>query len=945
MSKAIDKNEIIKDGAIDSIIADFQRLNNHLSSTDTAIRAIAKSVGEIPKPDSVKDFEELTRKVAELEALYKKQLKTQEELTNLKKKYNQEVKRETQENEKTISTLKESNKAWREQTANIEENARALIGQKEELKSVRDRMKDIGAEISKIESFGATSESAKNRIVKLKEEMAALVVEEAQLKVSVSETNIMLKTQAKEMNAVDGSIDKANHTLGQMRKLWRQMTAEEKRSEFGQSLLRQIKELDEGLKEADAEIGNFQRNVGNYATAFKNIDLDGLSSGFTTLGRSLAVNNDRSSDLVQGINALSGVFGSMRNSMRLASSVLSSASTSFESLSKSTVASTRATRAATLATKGLTRAMNLIPIVAIVSGIISLIGWYQKLTGEKEKDLEVEKESNDEMERGNKLRLERSNSMRDINDLVNIAHTLTQSELKLLRSQIEAQMRLSETAGLDIKLAQDRINKEKEFIQEKRGLIKTLEDERKKLNMSTTAGKQEYQALTQLINSLKEEIVAKEELQKLSEKGTEITDDETKRLDDLAKSWEIVNSLIIDDTKNTKENNKAREKQKVSLEDINDALLERRYAPERSESEIFDSEVQAITKMMDREHAIRLKDINDFERERKAIPGLTAEDIKEIESIANEQRLLAEMDYLQRLRKLYKDYGDEYLDDIANVDLEISALQLEFSELFNTIAENEDVVNVFEEMSNSASNLTNTIKDLVNEREDIIIASENRIQQSSRTMISSLQKAAAEGNLQAKESILAEEKAIEESQKRIEKAQKRKQRMELISTGINTFNTKVASGKTGLQALAETGAEMTGLIALLNALPSFDIGADRLISKGQNIDGKGGFLAINHPDERILTAKQNKDIGFNYKNEEIIKIMKLYNKGILKPVNNSNPIVLQNSNEDILKSINDGFEKINNWNISIDELFGQISVIVEKSKNGNTHKFKRSYKS
>lgn len=245
---------------------------------------------------------------------------------------------------------------------------------------------------------------------------------------------------------------------------------------------------------------------------------------------------------------------------------------------------------------------------------------------------------------------------------------------------------------------------------------------------------------------------------------------------------------------------------------------------------------------------------------------------------------------------------------------------------------------------NTVSNTYTALNTMVSDSIDIAIEGQNRLISNSQRTIDLIKQSAIAGNEQAKESILAEEKAIEESQKRIEKAQKRKQRMELISTGINTFNQKVASGTGGLQALGETGAQMAGLIGLLNALPSFFIGADRLSSDGSPIDSKGGFLAINHPDERIVPASKNKMIGFDTSNEKLANIMSYYNKGLLVPAGQVGVVQVPNDNSEVLKSINDGFSKINNYNISVEELFGQISVIIEQKRDGNVYMSKKTFK-
>ena len=285
-----------------------------------------------------------------------------------------------------------------------------------------------------------------------------------------------------------------------------------------------------------------------------------------------------------------------------------------------------------------------------------------------------------------------------------------------------------------------------------------------------------------------------------------------------------------------------------------------------------------------------------------------------------------------------------YLEELIKIRKENG---LETIELENQLAElnrrNADLT--ISSITNQVNETSRVLKSMLEESIDRAIESENRLMNNSQKMIDSLKQAAIEGNLQAKESILAEEKAIEETQKRTAKHQNSKQRMEFISTGINTFNSSVQSGKSGLEALGETAVTMSGLAGMLaGLLPSFDVGADRLTGDGRGIDGKGGFLAINHPDERILTAEHNRRIGFDMRNDDIVNVVDFYKKGLLVPRDEVAVVTQQVDNTAILERIDKGFSKINNWNISIEELFGNISVLIEKSRNGDIHRSKRNFK-
>lgn len=102
----------------------------------------------------------------------------------------------------------------------------------------------------------------------LRDKIVSLKKEEALLKSETSDLNILIRNQAKEIKAAKGSMTEMNQTLGLMRKLYRDLSEEERNSDFGKNLQSQIQVIDKTLKELDASIGNFQRNVGNYPTTF-----------------------------------------------------------------------------------------------------------------------------------------------------------------------------------------------------------------------------------------------------------------------------------------------------------------------------------------------------------------------------------------------------------------------------------------------------------------------------------------------------------------------------------------------------------------------------------------------------------------------------------------------------------------------------------------------------
>ena len=95
-----------------------------------------------------------------------------------------------------------------------------------------------------------------------------------------------------------------------------------------------------------------------------------------------------------------------------------------------------------------------------------------------------------------------------------------------------------------------------------------------------------------------------------------------------------------------------------------------------------------------------------------------------------------------------------------------------------------------------------------------------------------------------------------------------------------------------------------------------------------------------------MTAKQNKIIGYDWTNKEITSIMDSVNRGLLLPYGGQQQVAIlkQTDNTEVLTAINNGFSKINNFEISIEELFSQVSMIVKKTQNGNVSVSKKVLK-
>ena len=141
---------------------------------------------------------------------------------------------------------------------------------------------------------------------------------------------------------------------------------------------------------------------------------------------------------------------------------------------------------------------------------------------------------------------------------------------------------------------------------------------------------------------------------------------------------------------------------------------------------------------------------------------------------------------------------------------------------------------------------------------------------------------AANGNITAKESLAEQDQIIAESNAKKEQEEQRKQRILLISSVLQAFNSNLESGDSSGEALTKAITSTTLVSQFINALPAFEDGTENtsLHGAGKNIDGRGGFHAVLHQNERVLTSEQNDKIG-DYSNNEVAAIMEKHRLGQL----------------------------------------------------------------
>lgn len=134
----------------------------------------------------------------------------------------------------------------------------ALKKVEDALKDVKDRQKELIDEMKK----GAISQEEygtkmQDLTVKIK-----LYTDQRRQAIKVAKTITELN------NAEEGSLVRLSAEYGRLLDVYRNMSREDRNGKQGQVLIKQLKDLNDELATAEAAVGRYSRNVGNYASGF-----------------------------------------------------------------------------------------------------------------------------------------------------------------------------------------------------------------------------------------------------------------------------------------------------------------------------------------------------------------------------------------------------------------------------------------------------------------------------------------------------------------------------------------------------------------------------------------------------------------------------------------------------------------------------------------------------
>ena len=238
--------------------------------------------------------------------------------------------------------------------------------------------------------------------------------------------------------------------------------------------------------------------------------------------------------------------------------------------------------------------------------------------------------------------------------------------------------------------------------------------------------------------------------------------------------------------------------------------------------------------------------------------------------------------------------------------------------------------------------MVEALTDITNHFADKRIAKIDEEIEKSQQRFDSLQELANNGNILAKESLAEEARLIAEQNKKKERMERLKQRVQLASTVMQTYLTN-SQDPDVKNPLTKTITDTVLLTEFIKSISFFD-GTEDTGKNGLGVDGKGGFHAILHPNERVIPKKNNDLIG-KMSNDELSQLANNYQNGLVRDVTDGLELSKDLSGVNVLASKLDSLERaITNkpeHKIEVEQIIDGAMAISRTTKQGNTKIYNR----
>jgi hypothetical protein len=637
-----------------------------------------------------------------------------------------------------------------------------------------------------------------------------------------------------------------------------------------------------------------------------------------------------------------------------------------------TVAQEVATEGADAATTGLGRSMKALPIIAIVAALASLVYMvYDYVTSSnaaaeatKQRE-EAERKANEETKKaaqyvaqestqfvGLVMQLKNTNEgSKERSKLINQINSQYGTTLKNLKDETAFQAQLNQAVADYIEYAKAKYKMQKYEEAITRNL--TLQGE---VNSRLRKELEELNRLEGIMNQQKFKRLSIDETLNLSAEQRIRKENELKTIAEGAKQDYQEQARVVGSLRNQLENANERLKNyglaQIQLTDITGK---------------YNVVAEETTETEDKKEKYVRKTIDALERETEVRKNLfNAEEVKQMLLLDEERAVLAsDIAVIEAQIALKRAQGSKDATAIKNAEKQLfDARKKQIEEQLALDLAQTDNVNEQEKLRKEAAlnvmNLEKETTDVVKTQtekrnewakfatEMFVKQSDERIAQLDKEIAAAekqqdtLRELAANGNINARESLAENQRIIDEANRKKAQEERRKQMIELVSGVYQTYNQKVAANAENplMETIRDTVLLQQFANTLMGNMPTFFDGTENTGKHGEGVDGKGGFHAILHPNERVVPKSLNEKIG-SLSNEQLAKVAQEYQNGklitVTQPMSSIDLSLLVNKMDELTHTIRNKPET----NIELGEITSSVMEIVKTTKQGNTLKTNR----
>lgn len=529
------------------------------------------------------------------------------------------------------------------------------------LDELREKVVSAGYSFSSLKSAKSYIDKLRASLIDLDETSEEYAERVEEIDKVQDKLNKAMKATGERTKDAEGSYNALSKQMSELKKQFKATNDEAERK----VLAKQITGINNQLKEMDASIGNFQRNVGNYEAAFTK-GLSGIAKNIESLGNPLAIAKN-------GVLALGNAFKALIANP--VGAVIMAIVVAIKALKKGFDQSEEATNSLKKAFSALQPVMNAISnvftgfakivgsiaekaIPALVNGLMKAADWMMTLlnkigivSDEKlasfQKSIEAQKEA-----------------VKVTQDLTNREIGLTEKRRKFQVDEAKTEMEVAELRGKAAdkekysakerqKFLEQAISKERAINNQKLALVQEEYDilkKRSELTDNTAADNDALAAAEAKLYNTKREYYEKERnlLKERQRAGKELSDAEKKRLEELEKLEEEAKKLREEELKKVEEINDRATLSLMSNKDRELEILRRKYEEEKALLEKYEKDTTKLTEeyeakkqeIIDKNGGDKAKEIN--ERAIQSLMGATERELAVLKKRYDEEKKLLE---------------------------------------------------------------------------------------------------------------------------------------------------------------------------------------------------------------------------------------------------------------------------------------------------------------